>query len=284
MARDGEPKGVAALIQGRSSAAWLVPLICLAGCSTPRNTGPEAWWHNMSGGRIAAERPPPPGDKDPFPSLATVPPKPPRPDVGGWNRVTAGLVNDRIAARQIEALNPLPPPARRSGAQPPSAQPAAMEASLGAPEVKPPTRTQPPVTSGRAGTGQLPALPVAEPARPNIAPAPRPAAAQPPPPAPAAHPIEGTPVDFDPRSAAVREGALAIVQQIAAAHGDRGIAITGYGEASSSDPLGQQAALDLALRRAQAIATALVAEGVPNKFLRVNAEAAGRGAALRLLQ
>jgi len=77
---------------------------------------------------------------------------------------------------------------------------------------------------------------------------------------------------------------LAEVKALAADRGDHGIAIIGYGGATSSDPVAQSDALSLGLSRAQALATALVAQGVPYAMLRLNAEAAGRGATLRLLQ
>jgi outer membrane protein OmpA-like peptidoglycan-associated protein len=60
--------------------------------------------------------------------------------------------------------------------------------------------------------------------------------------------------------------------------------VTGYGGAVNSDVQTQQAALVLGLARAQHLATALVAQGVPFARLRLSAEAAGRGASLRLLQ
>jgi outer membrane protein OmpA-like peptidoglycan-associated protein len=91
-------------------------------------------------------------------------------------------------------------------------------------------------------------------------------------------------VDFSEKSAALNDPALAEVKALAAARGDRGIAITGYGGATSSDPVVQSDAVSLGLSRAQALATALVAQGVPYAMLRLNAEAAGRGASLRLLQ
>ena len=65
--------------------------------------------------------------------------------------------------------------------------------------------------------------------------------------------------------------------------GDHGIAVTGRGETATADPSVQTAALELAMARAQAIATAFVAEGVPRSVLRINTESAGRGAAIRLL-
>lgn len=99
----------------------------------------------------------------------------------------------------------------------------------------------------------------------------------------AASPI-GTAVDFAENSAALTDPALAEVKALATSRGDHGIAITGYGGATSSDPVVQSDALNLGLSRAQALATALVAQGVPYAMLRLNAEAAGRGASLRLLE
>jgi outer membrane protein OmpA-like peptidoglycan-associated protein len=94
----------------------------------------------------------------------------------------------------------------------------------------------------------------------------------------------GTGVDFDQGSATLNDAALTDVKALAAVRGDRGIAVTGYGDATSSDPLVQSDSLTLGLSRAQALATALVAQGVPFARLRLNAESAGRGASLRLLQ
>jgi outer membrane protein OmpA-like peptidoglycan-associated protein len=102
------------------------------------------------------------------------------------------------------------------------------------------------------------------------------------PPAPTRSP--GTGIDFDRGSSTLLDQALADVKTIAAIRGDDGIAITGYGDASSADAIAQSNALGLGLARASALATALVAQGVPYARLRLNAEAAGRGASLRLLQ
>lgn len=74
------------------------------------------------------------------------------------------------------------------------------------------------------------------------------------------------------------------LRAIAAGRGEKFIVITGRGDVVTSDAVAQAAAVGLALRRAQAIATALVADGVPNRVLRIDAQAAGRGGDLRLLQ
>ena len=57
----------------------------------------------------------------------------------------------------------------------------------------------------------------------------------------------------------------------------------GYGEARTNDPEVQSAALALGLSRAQAIAAALAADGVPASALQMDAEATGRGGAVRAL-
>jgi outer membrane protein OmpA-like peptidoglycan-associated protein len=74
------------------------------------------------------------------------------------------------------------------------------------------------------------------------------------------------------------------VKAFAAKRGNGTIAITGYGDAPSSDPTAQSAALNLGLSRAQSILEALKGAGVPGTAIRVSAEASGRGASLRLLQ
>jgi hypothetical protein len=59
-------------------APWLALL--LAGCSSfPASMNPVSWWHDLQGGKIAEERPPPPGADQPYPNLASVPPKPEAP-------------------------------------------------------------------------------------------------------------------------------------------------------------------------------------------------------------
>jgi outer membrane protein OmpA-like peptidoglycan-associated protein len=317
----------------------VVGLLCVAGCANYHNSGPEAWWHETIGGKISEQRPPPPGDKDPFPNLATVPPKPPPIDTASWNRTTAGLITDRINARQAAAVAPIPTAAASTPApalEPAGGQNAAAGASLvgatppptatgtqaapssgasvstatraiGGPDVGSsggvaPVSGQPPQAAAAAPTtsapfssaaaaqrvanGQLPPLPTQEPARPAIAPG-SPPPAMPltaTPPMPDTGHIGGTDVDFDSNSARLNDPALADVRELASIRGDHGIAITGYGDALTSDPLGQSAAVALGLSRAQALATALVAQGVPYAMLRLNAEAAGRGASLRLLQ
>jgi outer membrane protein OmpA-like peptidoglycan-associated protein len=374
----GKPRDVRAFLQARRV---LVPVACLAwlvGCANYHNRGPEAWYHEAVGGQVAAQRPPPPGDPLQYPNLATVPPRPASTDASAWNRITAGLITDRINAREAAALAPIPPATAGTGArqaasplgfgpqQPsdqasaslvaatapplgPSRKPAATasttqganqavpalpsspgpaatgagtpvaasmnQATAGTPAFNQPSSTStaggvaasaasadqslPPVTmpppgqmqptnaqtAQRVAGGQLPALPSGEPARPGIAPPPPgsliPVTASPP---QEAAEINGTGVNFDHGSAALNDAALAEVKLLAQTRNGHGIAVTGFGDASTSAATGQSDALALGLARAQALATALVAQGVPFARLRLSAEASGRGANLRLLE
>ena len=54
-----------------------------------------------------------------------------------------------------------------------------------------------------------------------------------------------------------------MLKAFAARRGNGAIAVTGYGDATSSDPDAQSAALSLGLSRAQAMANALTGDGVP---------------------
>jgi outer membrane protein OmpA-like peptidoglycan-associated protein len=277
------------------------------------------------GGKIAEQRPPPPGNDDPYPNLATVPAKPDSPNAKEWNERTTGLVTDRIKADQAAALAPIPAPATTSavpgrgqqnplapGQEPgasaalagvsppqPGSAPGATTAAPGQPAKTPQAATAPgpapsasvsgPPGSGvgtaqRVANGQLPALPTEAPTRPGIAPPPRPPMVPMTVTPPVAAQLDGTVVDFAPNSSDLTDPALADVKALAASRGDHGIAITGYGGANSSDPVVQSDALKLGLSRAQALATALVAQRVPYAMLRLSAESAGRGASLRLLQ
>lgn len=74
------------------------------------------------------------------------------------------------------------------------------------------------------------------------------------------------------------------VKAFAARRGNGVIIITGHGDAPATDPASQSTALTLGLSRAQAIFEVLKGDGVPAEAIRVNAEASGRGASLRLLQ
>ena len=74
------------------------------------------------------------------------------------------------------------------------------------------------------------------------------------------------------------------LKQLAARRGNGVIAVTGYGDAASNEPDAQSSALTLGLSRAQAMAKALAADGVPASAVQVDAEASGRGGMARLVQ
>jgi outer membrane protein OmpA-like peptidoglycan-associated protein len=414
------------------AAAWV--LLCgaaplLAGCSSvPASINPVSWWHNMEGGAIAKQRPPPPGANEAYPNLATVPAKPEPPDQKAMEAITQGLVADRAHAEYMAAAAPLPdpsspaaspalfgqgtlpppPPASASstsasaaggpapvasaslpavtappapsgpppapspaprrpvestplaplasaappaqmatagptpgaaaagaspGNSPPPASPGTAtpppspaNATAAPPPVAPasvaaaPSRNAPSAPPGAAATQQTasalsPATPAPNPnaplAPPGAAVTP-PAASAPPPPIPTAPPAPprlsgpGAPavamasaspplapapqaanaitVEFVTGSTALPPGAADVLKGVAAQRGKAVVAVTGYGDATSSDPDAQSAALSLGLSRAQAVANALTADGVPATAVRVGAEAGGRGASVRLVQ
>jgi outer membrane protein OmpA-like peptidoglycan-associated protein len=101
-------------------------------------------------------------------------------------------------------------------------------------------------------------------------------------PAPAAGTVAR--IGFAPGSAALTPDEAAAVKQFAAKRGTGTTAVTGFGDAAGSDLTAQTTALSLGLSRAQAVANALTAAGVPQASVRVGAEAAGRGARMLLLQ
>jgi outer membrane protein OmpA-like peptidoglycan-associated protein len=129
-----------------------------------------------------------------------------------------------------------------------------------------------------------PDLPAAPPPRSSLTPPARVAAAEPPPMPPAAPGITSASIVFVEGSTVLAPPAADEVKAFAARRGAGVIVVTGYGDADSSDPSAQSAALTTGLARANAIADALKADGVPPSAVRVNAEASGRGATLRLLQ
>src|SRR4051794_28877505 len=104
--------------RGRCATSGLIALL-LSGCSSfPSSMNPVSWWHDLQGGKIAEERPPPPGADQPYPNLASVPPKPTEPDRAALANVASALVADRTNAQHLAAAAPLADPSS------PSASPA----------------------------------------------------------------------------------------------------------------------------------------------------------------
>jgi outer membrane protein OmpA-like peptidoglycan-associated protein len=182
-----------------------------------------------------------------------------------------------------------PAPAPRKPVQsapldaPPAAQPAAAAPSPAVTAV--PAQAPPPAAAPvqAAQAAPPPTLPSGPPPRPAAAPPPPPPPAQPAPMPVAAGAVSAT-IVFPEGTTALSAPAAEEVKAFAAKRGNAVIAVIGYGDAPGGDPAAQNAALTLGLTRAQSLFEALRADGVPAEAIRVNAEASGRGATLRLLQ
>jgi hypothetical protein len=74
------------------------------------------------------------------------------------------------------------------------------------------------------------------------------------------------------------------LQSLAGKRGNRVIEALGRGDAASADPAAQDQAVTLGFARAQAIAAALAASGVPRAAIQVMSVAAGRGGMAQLIQ
>src|SRR3954464_15958981 len=100
-------------IRGQVMAA--LGCILLAGCQTVGEAydskltleGPAAWWHQLQGGEIAAERPPPPGVTDPYPNLGEIPHRPTPTDPATRRAMMAQLAGMRDRTRQESAQEPI---------------------------------------------------------------------------------------------------------------------------------------------------------------------------------
>ena len=354
----------------------------LGGCAV---LDPAGWFHSQEGGVIAQQKGPLPGEGQPYPNLATVPPPPAPPNLAAMQQISNGLVADRAHARLLAEAAPLPDPSRPStapalfgvGSLPPPVPPPAggtasasmaavtappapasaapprpaappakapvtpvqsaelppatpagpgASASSGSPAPTPTgsatsgaTRSATPASTGAgaspsaaqagtartsaAGSGQSaaatapsgppPTIPAAPPPMPQVAqaglaaaaPRARPAApaAGAPPPTPVSGPAaDRVTVAFAPGSAILPTGALPDLRALAARRGSRPIEALGQGAAASADPTAQLAATKLGLARAQAIAAALEAAGVPAVAIQLRSDASGTGGIARL--
>jgi outer membrane protein OmpA-like peptidoglycan-associated protein len=302
---------------------WTAACLLLGGCSyVPDQINPVTWWHDLSGGAIAEQRPPPPNADAPYPNLSTVPAKPTPPTIVERQKIADGLIADRANAHYAADQAPLPPPRPRAAVPPlPPPDPNAMSASLAAvstpsPPARPPARAaltpvqQAPLAAPATPQSQPslpqqsdtqpvppappPTVPDSPPPPPQIpgtavaltTPAPPPTAPPAPPPTPAAlsaAAAAAVPVAFPPGSAILPPGGDAPLHALAARRGTASIDVIGYGEATDTQPDVQTAGITLGLARAHAMAAALVASGVPMTAIRIESEASGRGGAARLV-
>lgn len=121
-----------------AAGGWL-----LAGCSTLSSVNPVNWWHRQEGGKIAEQRPEPPGADQPYPNLATVPAKPEAPDADALKKLTDSLVADRTYAQHAAQSAPLADPSS------PAASPSLF--GIGSAPPPPPATSTAPAPSGRSG-------------------------------------------------------------------------------------------------------------------------------------
>ena len=285
--------------------AWLGS--SLAGCGQDPLGPAVDLYHNLQGGEIAQQRPPPPGAHDPYPNLGTIPARPAAPDILTEQHRDDQLAAERDAATRAAAGSPLvvrpavpvskpgasKPGASKPGAttppQPPAPDPNANQVVVDAapaPKPPPPAVLADPIDSVPAVPGAISSGPL-----PNFASAPPPPpaglglsvpglpAATPNvvPPAPPPAPANTVAVAFTPGSATLPPSAALNLRRFALAHKGVPLTVTGRGEAASRAPEAQAAALQLGLHRAQAMAASLAEAGVPAANLRLQADAAGTG-------
>ena len=271
-------------------AAWLGS--SLSGCGQDPLAGGVDLFHNLQGGEIAKQRPPAPGSRDAYPNLATVPARPPAPDIPTEQRLADLLAAERDAAQRAAAASPLvvrTAAAAAAPVKPAQTDPNANHVVVDAAPAPPAPVAPPPVTGIDAvpkvpdavASGPLPSFAEAAPSPPagfGISlpppPAPTPDAAPPAIPAVAANTVA---VAFTPGSATLPPSANLNLRRFALAHKGVPLTLTGHGEAASQTPDAQAAALALALHRAEAMAAALAEAGVPASNLRLRADAVGTG-------
>lgn len=206
-------------------AAWLASVLGagVAGCSSvPAALNPVEWWHGLQGGKIAEERPAPPGADDPYPNLGTVPARPAPSDPKLRQQIADALIADRGNAQHdaagVQLVDPSNPNAApglfgRGSARPPAPPPpgGASASFPGADATTAPPSSPPAMATERATVGGVqsnaleqpeadrPALPSGPPAPANLPGAP--ASAPVPPDRPAAA-IPSTTIAAQPATAA----------------------------------------------------------------------------------
>ena len=134
--------------------------LLLSGCSTTLElVNPVDWWHSLEGGRIAAQRPPPPNADAPYPGLDTIPPRPAPTDTAALGKISGALLTERANADYAGKLMPVVPPgAAKLPAAPPSDTPSASLLAASASPAAAPRRAAP---GGQGSAAQPPAPPAA---------------------------------------------------------------------------------------------------------------------------
>jgi len=304
----------AKVTQAATLALLCMPVVLAAGCNSVAD-GPVTWWHDLEGGRIAQDRPPPPDANAPWPHIQDVPKRPVIESAAYRAALQSRLLAEHDLVQRSAADAPLvviPPP-------PPPAPPPVMpengdtqaSASLDASDSPPPPKTPPkpaaPATAPAAAQAGKPATagdapllsPTSEPEIASaVAGAPPELQGPPPPPSFMAGPAvpapslvlpvaapqapAGTFVAFTPGLSDFLPSQAPTLKSMAGQIGHGTIGVIGLGEAASDTPDGQAKALKLALARAQTISTQLQTMGVSAGKIRIFAYAFGQGARLTL--
>jgi outer membrane protein OmpA-like peptidoglycan-associated protein len=149
----------------------LLPL-ALGACSSGKTSlNPVDWWRDLQGGKIAEERPAPPGANDPDPNLGSIPERPTPTDPKFREQLANALIADRTNAQHVggsanDPSNPASAPGLfgRGTAQPPGPAPAAPPAKPSQAEdaAAAPPAAQPPTGVARAPVGAVQAAPLPE--------------------------------------------------------------------------------------------------------------------------
>ena len=286
-------------------AMFVLALSGMAGCAHQDVVDtPVGWWHQLQGGEIAKQRPPPPGLDAPYPLIGTTPAHAPQvASLALRQSVTSALQRQRNLTVRRDANTPIPPPVAPQKPAPPAVAPtggssatlaaaqapsapaaAATTASDAAPQLAlPAVQVQP---AGDAAPVTLPAIPGAPPPPPllpglDLAPD-LPATEKPPDYLVA--PPSGTVLAFAPGTDSLIGGQQGALHAVAVRRAGGNLVVRGYGDAQAASTDAQVQALTLASLRARAVARALEGEGVPAKSILLQAEAFGRGTSVSLYQ
>jgi outer membrane protein OmpA-like peptidoglycan-associated protein len=272
----------------------------MAACAQDPFDTPVGWWHDLVGGEIAKNRPPPPGADLPYPHLGTIPKKPTLPSASFRETVQTRLTEQRDDTERLAARTPIilpaqtvpPPPPKQAG--PPPAETA--NASLPGADAPPPKAAPPPAAGGPTpgtviiagtplGIADGPPIPDAPPPPPTFEGVPAEPAPTPSPPLPAHTPLKlaGDVVLFAPGDATLDPSQTETLKDVAERRAHGQVAIEGHGETKADSPGAQADALALGVKRAQAIADKLAALNVPKDKMQLSATAFGRDAAVRLI-
>jgi hypothetical protein len=142
-------------------------LLTLGGCSdVPDQANPVSWWHDLEGGEIAQNRPPPPNPDAPFPKIAHQPARPAGMPDWEWTKLSTALATQRTAAQSYAAQNPIP-----------TLPQAPTQASAPLPTTMPKPQAPPATTPAESADSAATAAEIA-----RLAAAPGPAGSQTPPP------------------------------------------------------------------------------------------------------